>query len=67
MAAGERQVENDKGKPIFCELSANELEPEITEIESLCVECGKNVSNRSAPFGESELEYARARAFSRRF
>jgi len=46
MAAEERQTTSEKkAKPIFCELSANDLEPEITKIESLCVECGKNVSD----------------------
>jgi len=45
MATGERQSENEKAKSIFCELSVNDLEPEITEIESLCFECGKNVRN----------------------
>lgn len=44
MAAAERRTEDARSKPIFCELSASDLEPEITEIESLCVECGKNVS-----------------------
>lgn len=42
MAAAERRMENEKNQPVFCELSASDLEPEITEIESLCVECGKN-------------------------
>ncbi|KAG5313094.1 ZPR1 protein, partial [Pseudoatta argentina] len=42
MATADRRMENEKNKPIFCELSVNDLEPEITEIESLCVECGKN-------------------------
>ncbi|KAG5336502.1 ZPR1 protein, partial [Acromyrmex charruanus] len=42
MATAGRRMENEKNKPIFCELSVNDLEPEITEIESLCVECGKN-------------------------
>lgn len=42
MAAAERRTEDARSKPIFCELSASDLEPEITEIESLCVECGKN-------------------------
>ncbi|KAM0734611.1 Zinc finger protein ZPR1 [Formica fusca] len=42
MAAEERQTKSEKTKPIFCELSANDLDLEITEIESLCVECGKN-------------------------
>ncbi|XP_011694244.1 PREDICTED: zinc finger protein ZPR1 [Wasmannia auropunctata] len=42
MAAAGKRTENERNKPIFCELSANDLEPEITEIESLCVECGKN-------------------------
>lgn len=40
MAAAGRRTENVQSKPIFCELSAND--PEITEIESLCLECGKN-------------------------
>ncbi|KYM95480.1 PREDICTED: zinc finger protein ZPR1 [Cyphomyrmex costatus] len=42
MATAGRRMENEKNKPIFCELNINDLEPEITEIESLCVECGKN-------------------------
>ncbi|XP_025994624.1 zinc finger protein ZPR1 [Solenopsis invicta] len=42
MAAAGRRMENEKNQPVFCELSASDLEPEITEIESLCVECGKN-------------------------
>jgi len=45
MAAGERQMDNEKVKPIFCELSVNDSEPEVTEIESLCMDCGKNVYN----------------------
>jgi len=45
MAAGERQTDNEKVKPIFCELSVNDSEPEVTEIESLCMDCGKNVYN----------------------
>ncbi|KAL6422699.1 hypothetical protein ACFW04_010738 [Cataglyphis niger] len=45
MAAEERQ-KSEKTKPIFCELSANDLESEITEIESLCMECGKNGTTR---------------------
>lgn len=45
MATGERQMESEKVKPIFCELSADDLEPEITEVESLCFECDKNVGN----------------------
>lgn len=45
MATGERQMENEKVKSIFCELSADDLEPEITEVESLCFECDKNVGN----------------------
>jgi len=45
MAAKERQTDNGKVKPIFCELSANDSEPEVTEIESLCMDCGKNVYN----------------------
>ncbi|EFN83895.1 zinc finger protein ZPR1 [Harpegnathos saltator] len=42
MADEGKQAENNIIKPIFCELSANELEPEITEIESLCTDCGRN-------------------------
>lgn len=33
-----------KSKPIFRELKADDPEPEATVIESLCMECGKNVS-----------------------
>ncbi|XP_029159855.1 zinc finger protein ZPR1 [Nylanderia fulva] len=42
MAAGDTRARNERNQPIFCELSAGDFEPEITEIESLCVECGKN-------------------------
>ncbi|XP_020291784.1 zinc finger protein ZPR1 [Pseudomyrmex gracilis] len=41
MASGERQSRNEKHDAIFCELSSD-LDPKITEIESLCVECEKN-------------------------
>lgn len=34
--------EADKKQPIFKELNADE-EPEVTEIESLCLQCHKNV------------------------
>ena len=30
-------------KPVFRELQADDPEPETTEIESLCVNCGENV------------------------
>jgi len=53
MATAGRLMENEKNKPIFCELSVNDLEPEITEIESLCVECGKNVSKPYINLGTS--------------
>ncbi|XP_046822333.1 zinc finger protein ZPR1 [Vespa crabro] len=40
MAANEREVESLK--PLFRNLMADDPEPEATEIESLCVNCGKN-------------------------
>ncbi|XP_011634850.1 zinc finger protein ZPR1 isoform X2 [Pogonomyrmex barbatus] len=46
MATANNQIESKKSDPIFCELSANDLEPAITEIESLCMECGKNGTTR---------------------
>ncbi|XP_011882818.1 PREDICTED: zinc finger protein ZPR1 [Vollenhovia emeryi] len=42
MAAAGGRTEDERSKPIFRELSAGDPEPEITEIESLCMECGKN-------------------------
>lgn len=45
MANSEKHMENVKIKPIYCELSANDLEPTISEIDSLCMECGKTVSS----------------------
>ena len=35
---------NDQNKPLFRDLTADELDPEATVIESLCMNCGKNVS-----------------------
>ena len=40
-----KQGVTDKTKPIFRELNADDPEPEATVIESLCMNCGKNVSN----------------------
>ncbi|KAK2587606.1 hypothetical protein KPH14_003733 [Odynerus spinipes] len=42
MAANEREAEPETVKPIFRNLTADDPEPETTEIESLCVNCGKN-------------------------
>jgi hypothetical protein len=30
--------------PVFSNLTADDAEPEITEIESLCMDCGENVN-----------------------
>nr|CAG4640886.1 EOG090X06TU [Eulimnadia texana] len=35
-------MENSEKKPVFRELQADDAEPETTEIESLCVNCGEN-------------------------
>lgn len=44
MAANEREAEPGiTFKPLFRNLMADDPEPEATEIESLCVNCGKNV------------------------
>lgn len=42
MAATEREAEPETGKVIFRDLTADDPEPEATEIESFCVNCGKN-------------------------
>lgn len=34
----------DKPKPLFKNLNADDPDPETTEIESLCLNCGENVS-----------------------
>lgn len=47
MAAEERQNKNNDGdhkRSIFRELTADDPEPETTVIESLCINCGENVS-----------------------
>lgn len=36
--------EHQKPKPLFKNLNADDPEPETTEIESLCLNCGENVS-----------------------
>lgn len=43
MAEVQREIAGEKSKPIFRNLTADDPEPETTEIESLCVNCGKNV------------------------
>lgn len=42
MAEDQREIGKEKIKPIFRDLTADDPEPETTEIESLCVNCGKN-------------------------
>ncbi|XP_029046371.1 zinc finger protein ZPR1 [Osmia bicornis bicornis] len=42
MAEVQREIAGEKSKPIFRNLTADDPEPEMTEIESLCVNCGKN-------------------------
>lgn len=43
MAADRNQITEEKTKPIFRDLTADDPEPETTEIESLCMNCEKNV------------------------
>lgn len=43
MAENQKDVPEEIAKPIFRNLTADDPEPETTEIESLCVNCGKNV------------------------
>lgn len=43
MAGDQKQSTEAKAKPIFRDLSAEDPEPETTEIESLCMNCEKNV------------------------
>ncbi|XP_076294070.1 zinc finger protein Zpr1 [Lasioglossum baleicum] len=40
--AENRKVIGEKTKPLFRNLTADDPEPEITEIESLCMNCGEN-------------------------
>ncbi|KAG7200099.1 hypothetical protein KM043_000545 [Ampulex compressa] len=42
MAEQEKQNENGKSKALFREFTANDSEPETTQIDSLCINCGKN-------------------------
>ncbi|XP_043250401.1 zinc finger protein ZPR1 [Colletes gigas] len=42
MAENQEHVSEETAKPIFRNLTADDPEPEATEIESLCVNCGKN-------------------------
>lgn len=44
--AEDKHTDTKKSQPIFRELNADDPEPEATVIESLCVNCGKNVSIR---------------------
>ncbi|XP_003703451.1 zinc finger protein Zpr1 isoform X2 [Megachile rotundata] len=46
MAECRREITDEKPKPIFRNLAADDPEPETTEIESLCVNCGKNGTTR---------------------
>lgn len=43
MAEDRSQITAEKTKPIFRDLTADDPEPETTEIESLCMNCEKNV------------------------
>lgn len=43
MTADESKSQKSSVKPIFRELNADDPEPETTEIESLCMNCGENV------------------------
>ena len=42
MSESEKKITGEKMKPIFRSLTADDPEPETTEIESLCVNCGQN-------------------------
>ncbi|CAL7939150.1 unnamed protein product [Xylocopa violacea] len=42
MAEIQKEIGDEKPKPIFRDLKADDSEPETTEIESLCVNCAKN-------------------------
>ncbi|XP_076761395.1 zinc finger protein Zpr1 [Xylocopa sonorina] len=42
MAEIQKEIDDEKPKPIFRDLKADDPEPETTEIESLCVNCAKN-------------------------
>lgn len=44
MSESEKLEQNVDTKPLFRDLRADEPEPESTVIESLCMNCGKNVS-----------------------
>jgi zinc finger protein len=44
MADNYNENSNDKSKAIFREIDADDPDPESTEIESLCMNCGENVS-----------------------
>lgn len=43
MAEDQKQNIEEKTKPIFRNLTADDPEPETTEIESLCMNCEQNV------------------------
>lgn len=40
----ESEVIDNSSKPIFRNLAADDPDPETTEIDSLCLNCGENVS-----------------------
>ncbi|XP_017755920.1 PREDICTED: zinc finger protein ZPR1 [Eufriesea mexicana] len=42
MAEDRKQITEEKTKPIFRSLTADDPEPETTQIESLCMNCGQN-------------------------
>ncbi|CAK9800509.1 Zinc finger protein ZPR1 [Anthophora quadrimaculata] len=42
MTEDQKEITEQKTKPIFRDLTADDPEPEATEIESLCVNCGRN-------------------------
>ena len=44
MSYAKEHKNNDKKEPLFKNLTADEPEQESTIIESLCMNCGKNVS-----------------------
>lgn len=43
MTEDQIEIIQEKTKPIFRNLTADDPEPETTEIESLCLNCGQNV------------------------
>ena len=56
MAAGNTD-ENSSSEPVFKPLSAEDDSERPTEIESLCMECGENVSKTASLYPEVASKY----------